>query len=79
MHVVVVIATIVFLIAGVEAVALFRMLGQVMELEFDLPMWYVYLSFPVGFSILTSFSFELCLEDMIKLRASGNSCGDEVL
>ncbi|GIS89489.1 MAG: hypothetical protein CM1200mP18_21990 [Gammaproteobacteria bacterium] len=34
-----VVATIVFLIAGVEAVALFRMLGQVMELEFDLPMW----------------------------------------
>lgn len=78
-HVVVLIATIVFLIAGVEAVALFRMLGQVMELEFDLPMWYVYLSFPVGFSILTSFSFELCLEDMIKLRACKNSCMDEVL
>ena len=78
-HVAVLIATIVFLIAGVEAVALFRMLGQVMELEFDLPMWYVYLSFPVGFSILTSFAFELCLEDMIKLRACKNSCVGEVL
>ena len=67
-HATVLFATIIFLIAGIEAVALFRMMGQVMELEFDLPMWYVYLSFPVGFSILTSFAFELCLEDLIELR-----------
>jgi len=67
-HLVVLTATIIFLIAGIEAVVLFRMLGQVMELEFDLPMWYVYLSFPVGFVILVSFALELCLEDVIAIR-----------
>jgi|TARA_B100001079_G_scaffold211193_1_gene185320 TRAP-type C4-dicarboxylate transport system permease small subunit len=67
-HLVVLAATIVFLIAGIEAVALFRMLGQVMEIEFDLPMWYVYLSFPVGFAILASFTVELVLDDVAALK-----------
>ena len=61
----------VFLIAGMDAVILFRELGQVIELEFDLPYWYVYLSFPVGFGILALFAIELLLTDLMALRPNG--------
>ncbi|MEX3007632.1 TRAP transporter small permease [Hoeflea sp. TYP-13] len=55
-------ASIIFLIAGGEAVALFRRLGQLMELEIEVPIWWMYLAFPVGFTMLASFSLELFLE-----------------
>ena len=58
---------VVFFIAGIDAVVLFRELGQFIELEFDLPYWYVYLSFPVGFGILAIFAIELALKDWIAL------------
>ena len=66
-HGVVLVLAIVFLIAGIDAVILFRELGQVIELEFDLPYWYVYLSFPVGFGILALFAIELLLTDLMAL------------
>ena len=72
-HLVVLAATSVFLTAGIEAVALFRKLGQVIELEFDLPIWYIYLSFPVGFAILVSFTLELVLSDLVELGSSDHS------
>jgi TRAP-type C4-dicarboxylate transport system permease small subunit len=28
------------------------MLGQVMELEIEIPVWWVYLAFPCGFGIM---------------------------
>ena len=40
---------------------LFYNLGQMMELEIDIPIWYMFLSFPVGFVILGLFSLELVL------------------
>ncbi len=52
----------IFFQAGNEAVALFRRLGQLMELEIELPIWWMYLAFPTGFAILALFSFELWLE-----------------
>ena len=52
----------VFLQAGNEAVALFRRLGQMMELELAIPIWWMYLAFPTGFAILALFSIELWLE-----------------
>ena len=55
---------VVFLIAGIDAVALFRMLGQMTEMEIEFPLWWVYLSFPVGFSILISFALEMVLSDL---------------
>ncbi len=57
-------AAIIFLIAGIDAVALFQMLGQVTEMEIEFPIWYVYLSFPVGFSVLASFAAEMVLRDL---------------
>ena len=61
------VGAVIFFIAGNEAVALFRRLGQLMESEIELPIWWMYLAFPTGFSILFLFSLELLLETLAKL------------
>ena len=61
------IGAVIFFIAGNEAVALFRRLGQLMELEIELPIWWMYLAFPTGFAILCLFSLELLLETLDEL------------
>lgn len=53
-----VIAGVIFCVAGIEAVSLFRLTGQVTEMEWEFPIWWIYLSFPVGFAILVSFAVE---------------------
>ncbi len=58
---------VIFFLAGNEAVALFRRLGQLMELEIEIPIWYMYLAFPTGFAILFLFALELLLETLAKL------------
>lgn len=47
-----------FCYAGYDATALFKMVGQRTEMEWSFPIWWIYLSFPVGFAILTSFALE---------------------
>lgn len=58
---------VIFFLAGNEAVALFRRLGQLMELEIELPIWWMYLAFPAGFAILALFAAELLLETVAAL------------
>lgn len=65
------IASIVFLIAGTEAVSLFKGLGQMMELEIEIPIWTMYLAFPVGFAMLASFALEAILETIAELTGQG--------
>jgi len=60
----------IFLRAGNEAVALFRRLGQLMELEIEMPIWWMYLAFPTGFFILALFAVELWLETLRDLMGS---------
>lgn len=60
-------ASIVFLVAGIEATSLYLMLGQVMELEIEIPIWWVYLAFPTGFGILALFALELILFELVAL------------
>ncbi|MCY3879986.1 MAG: TRAP transporter small permease subunit [Rhodobacteraceae bacterium] len=55
---------VIFMLAGQEAVALFQRLGQLMELEIEIPIWWMYLAFPVGFGILALFCLELMLESL---------------
>ena len=55
------VASFIFFKAGLDATMLFYNLGQMMELEIDIPIWYMFLSFPVGFVILGLFSLELVL------------------
>ena len=62
------IASLVFFKAGVEATLLYFNLGQMMELEIDIPIWWMYLSFPVGFIILALFALELTLQAIYDLN-----------
>jgi len=43
------------------------MLGQVMELEIEIPVWWVYLAFPCGFGIMILFALELILVELLAL------------
>ena len=42
------ISSLIFFKAGLDAAVLFYNLGQMMELEIEIPIWYMFLSFPVG-------------------------------
>ena len=53
---------IIFFKAGVEATLLYFNLGQKMELEIDIPIWWMYLAFPTGFFILILFSLQMFCE-----------------
>jgi TRAP-type C4-dicarboxylate transport system permease small subunit len=55
------ISSFIFFKAGLDATLLFYNLGQMMELEIDVPIWIMFLSFPVGFIIMGLFSLELLL------------------
>jgi TRAP-type C4-dicarboxylate transport system permease small subunit len=63
-------SSIVFLVAGIEATSLYFMLGQVMELEIEIPVWWVYLAFPCGFGIMILFALELILAELVALGGS---------
>ena len=60
-YIVSLVSSFIFFKAGLDATMLFYNLGQMMELEIDIPIWYMFLSFPVGFVILGLFSLELVL------------------
>lgn len=62
------IASLIFFKAGMEATLLYFNLGQMMELEIDIPIWWMYLSFPVGFIILALFSLELTTQSILDLN-----------
>jgi TRAP-type C4-dicarboxylate transport system permease small subunit len=66
---IVVAAGITFIVAGLKAVALFRMMGQMTEMEFSFPIWWIYLSFPVGFAMLVSFALENLLAALLGERS----------
>ena len=76
LNLITIVASIVFLVAGVEAVELFMGLGQMLELEFEFPIWYMYLAFPVGFLILISFATELVLAELIDWNRPEAQRGD---
>ena len=67
------ISSFIFFKAGLDATVLFYNLGQLMELEIDVPIWYMFLSFPVGFVIMGLFSLELLIttsQDIYKDRST---------
>ena len=61
------VSSFIFFKAGLEATLLFYNLGQMMELEIDVPIWIMFLSFPVGFIIMGLFSLELLLTTSIEI------------
>ena len=60
----------IFFKAGLDATLLFYNLGQMMELEIDVPIWIMFLSFPVGFVIMGLFSLELLLTTIQEINKS---------
>ena len=76
LNLITIVASVVFMVAGVEAVQLFMGLGQMLELEFEFPIWYMYLAFPVGFLILISFALELVLADLVDWNRPGEERDD---
>ena len=61
-------AGLIFCKAGIDATALYYKLGQKMELEIDVPIWWMYLAFPTGFLILILFSTQMFLEEILNLK-----------
>ena len=61
-------ASLIFIKAVFDATALYYRLGQMMELELDIPIWWMYLSFPVGFAILALFSIEMTIQAILDAR-----------
>ena len=45
-------------------------MGQIFEIELEIPVWWMYLAFPTGFLILLLVSTELVIEDLKKLIKS---------
>ena len=43
-------------------------LGQVMEIEISIPIWWMFLAFPVGFLILALTSLELLFDNILNLK-----------
>ena len=41
-----------------------------MELEIEIPVWWVYLAFPCGFGIMILFALELILAELVVLGGS---------
>ena len=64
------IASIIFLKAGYDATLLYYRMGQIFEIELEIPVWWMYLAFPTGFLILLLVSTELVIEDLKKLIKS---------
>ena len=57
----------VFFKAGLDATMMYFNLGQVMEIEISIPIWWMFLAFPVGFLILALTSLELLFDNIINI------------
>ena len=57
----------IFFKAGLDATVMYFNLGQVMEIEISIPIWWMFLAFPVGFFILALTSLELLFDNIINL------------
>ena len=69
-NIVVLIGAVLFFKAGIDATLLYYKMGQMLEIELSIPMWWMYLAFPSGFFILTFFALELILDDLEVLFSS---------
>ena len=57
----------IFFKAGLDATIMYYNLGQVMEIEISIPIWWMFLAFPVGFLILALASLELMFDNISDL------------
>ena len=57
----------IFFKAGLDATIMYYNLGQVMEIEISIPIWWMFLAFPVGFFMLALTSLELLFDNILNL------------
>jgi hypothetical protein len=48
----------------------FRMMGELSITEFVIPMWVIYLAFPLGFAILILYVLELLVKECISIAST---------
>ena len=68
-NVVAFISACVFFKAGLDATIMYYNLGQVMEIEISVPIWWMFLAFPVGFFMLALSSLELLFDYILNLTS----------
>ena len=66
-NIVALISACIFFKAGLDATIMYFNLGQVMEIEISIPIWWMFLAFPVGFLILALSSLELMFDNISDL------------
>ena len=66
-NIVALISACIFFKAGLDATIMYFNLGQVMEIEISIPIWWMFLAFPVGFLILALTSLELIFDNILNL------------
>jgi TRAP-type C4-dicarboxylate transport system permease small subunit len=55
-------ACVLFAVFGVSAVRFFARLGQISTTEIEFPLWWLYVSYPLGFALAANF----CLEALLR-------------
>ena len=57
----------IFFKAGLDATQLYYNLGQMLDIEISVPIWWMFLAFPVGFFILGLIALELLIDNFLDL------------
>lgn len=57
-----------FAVFGARTVVFFQKLGQLSTTEFEFPLWYLYVSYPLGFAIAANFCVEALLRELAGKR-----------
>jgi TRAP-type C4-dicarboxylate transport system permease small subunit len=57
-------ASAVLAIGSAQAVSFFAQMGETAALSVDIPLWWFYLSFPVGFALLAVVALEMLLREL---------------
>ena len=57
----------IFFKAGLDATQLSYNLGQMLDIEISVPIWWMFLAFPVGFFILGLIALELLIDNFLDL------------
>ena len=57
----------IFFKAGMDATQLYYNLGQMLDIEISVPIWWMFLAFPVGFFILGLIALELLIDNFLEL------------
>jgi TRAP-type C4-dicarboxylate transport system permease small subunit len=63
-----VVAAIAFGVFGWKTVLFFKQLGQMSPTEIEFPLWYLYVSYPLGFLLAANFALESLLRELAGRR-----------